>query len=61
MSKGRGFNGSSFIPGAGNKQGGANKNVGGNNGSNLQNQSVHNQTSRSMHTNPSHIGGRGGK
>ncbi len=60
MSKGRGScSGSSFIPGAGNKQGGANKN--GTGSANTHNQSAHNQTAKTLHTNPSHIGGRGGK
>ena len=51
MSKGQGSRsgGSKFLPGGGN---GGNKN---------NNQHITNQTSRSIHTNPSHIGGRGGK
>jgi len=55
MSKGKGKN-TNFIPGAGNKQGGA-----GTTNTSIKNQSAHNQTSRTLLTNPSHIGGRGGK
>ena len=52
MSKGQGSrnSGSKFLPGGG-------KNSNGNN----QKQSAHDQTSRTLLTNPSHIGGRGGK
>jgi hypothetical protein len=56
MSKGKGKN-TNFIPGAGNRQGGA----GTNNTTSIKNQAAHNQTSRTLLTNPSHIGGRGGK
>jgi hypothetical protein len=52
MGKGQGSrnSGSKFLPGGGK-----------NNGQNGQKQSVHDQTSRTILTNPSHIGGRGGK
>lgn len=55
MGKGKGKN-TNFIPGAGNKQGGA---ASGNTGK--RNQTARDQTSRTLLTNPSHIGGRGGK
>jgi len=42
-------NGSKFLPG------------GGKNGNQQNSQQVRNQTTRQLHTNPSHIGGRGGK
>lgn len=53
MGKGKGKN-ANFIPGAGNKQGGGN-------GSSIKRENAHNQTTRAVLTNPSHIGGRGGK
>jgi hypothetical protein len=55
MSKGKGKN-TNFIPGAGNKQGGAAPS-----NTSIKNQTAHDQTSRTLLTNPSHIGGRGGK